>query len=69
MTLILRLRELQELDRKLFDKRRQDGTACVLVHGQPGAGKSHLVRQYVNKNRNKFTGGVFWIVSHLKEER
>ncbi|KAL9598742.1 MAG: hypothetical protein Q9219_004300 [cf. Caloplaca sp. 3 TL-2023] len=66
--LIYRPRELQELDRRLFDKRRHDGTACVLIHGQPGAGKSHLARQYVNKNRKKFIGGVFWIVSHLKEE-
>ncbi|KAL8987033.1 MAG: hypothetical protein Q9177_003722 [Variospora cf. flavescens] len=62
-------KELQELDRRLFDRRRHDGTACVLIHGQPGAGKSHLARQYVNKNRKKFSGGVFWIVSHLKEER
>ncbi|KAI4094161.1 MAG: hypothetical protein LQ344_002415 [Seirophora lacunosa] len=62
-------KELQELDRRLFDKRRHDGTACVLIHGQPGGGKSHLARQYVNKNRKKFTGGIFWIVSHLKEER
>ncbi|KAL8934165.1 MAG: hypothetical protein Q9216_006041 [Gyalolechia sp. 2 TL-2023] len=62
-------RELQDLDRRLFDKRRHDGTACVLVHGQPGSGKSHLARQYVNKNRKKFSGGVFWVVSHLKEER
>ncbi len=23
----------------------------------------------MNKNRKKFSGGVFWIVSHLKEER
>ncbi|KAL9026459.1 MAG: hypothetical protein Q9196_004878 [Gyalolechia fulgens] len=61
-------KELQDLDRRLFDKRRNDGTACVLVHGQPGSGKSHLARQYVNKNRKKFGGGVFWIVSHLKEE-
>ncbi|KAL8926524.1 MAG: hypothetical protein Q9208_002851 [Pyrenodesmia sp. 3 TL-2023] len=63
------IRELHDMDRRLFDKRRHDGTACVLVHGQPGGGKSHLVRQYVNKNRKKFSGGVFWIVSHLKEER
>ncbi|KAL8870209.1 MAG: hypothetical protein Q9174_003693 [Haloplaca sp. 1 TL-2023] len=62
-------RELQELDRRLFDKRRHDGTACALVHGQPGGGKSHLTRQYVNKNRKKFNGGVFWIVSHSKDER
>ncbi|KAL8995566.1 MAG: hypothetical protein Q9188_006778 [Gyalolechia gomerana] len=62
-------KELQDLDRRLFDRRRHDGTACVLVHGQPGSGKSHLARQYVNKNRKKFSGGVFWVVSHLKEER
>ncbi|KAL8858372.1 MAG: hypothetical protein Q9178_005053 [Gyalolechia marmorata] len=62
-------KELQDLDRRLFDKRRHDGTACVLLHGQPGGGKSHLARQYVYKNRKKFTGGVFWIVSHIKEER
>ncbi|KAI4111453.1 MAG: hypothetical protein LQ339_000652 [Xanthoria mediterranea] len=62
-------KQLQDLDRRLFDKRRHDGTACVLLHGQPGGGKSHLARQYVNKNRKKFSGGVFWIVSHLKEER
>ncbi|KAL8999611.1 MAG: hypothetical protein Q9169_001571 [Polycauliona sp. 2 TL-2023] len=62
-------KELQDLDRRLFDKRRHDGTACVLLHGQPGGGKSHLARQYVNKNRKKFAGGVFWIISHLREER
>ncbi|KAL8814232.1 MAG: hypothetical protein Q9223_006531 [Gallowayella weberi] len=62
-------KELQDIDRRLFDKRRRDGTACVLLYGQPGGGKSHLARQYVNKNRKKFIGGVFWIVSHLKEER
>ncbi|KAL8803106.1 MAG: hypothetical protein Q9182_003356 [Xanthomendoza sp. 2 TL-2023] len=60
---------MQDIDRRLFDRRRHDGTACVLLHGQPGGGKSHLARQYVNKNRKKFIGGVFWIVSHLKEER
>ncbi|KAI4101067.1 MAG: hypothetical protein L6R37_005127 [Teloschistes peruensis] len=62
-------KELQDLDRRLFDRRRHDGTACALVHGQPGAGKSHLAREYVYKNRKKFSGGIFWIVSHLKEER
>ncbi|KAI4210417.1 MAG: hypothetical protein LQ351_006709 [Letrouitia transgressa] len=62
-------KELQELDRRLFDRRRRDGTACVLVHGQPGGGKSHLVRQYVNKNKKKFRGGVFWVVSYSRDER
>ena len=62
-------KEYQELDRRLFDRRRRDGTACVLLHGQPGGGKSHLARQYVNKNRKKFAGGVFWITAKSKEER
>lgn len=61
-------RELQELDRHLFDKRRRDGTACVLIHGQPGVGKSHLVRQYVYRHRKKYTGGIFWIQAKLREE-
>ena len=62
-------KELQELDRRLFDRRRRDGTACVLIHGQPGGGKSHLARQYVNKNRKKFQGGIFWIIAKFREER
>ena len=62
-------KEYQELDRRLFDKRRRIGTAAVLLHGQAGGGKSHLARQYVNKNRERFAGGVFWITSKLREER
>ena len=62
-------KEYQELDRRLFDKRRRVGTAAVLLHGQAGGGKSHLARQYVNKNRKRFEGGVFWITSKLREER
>ena len=61
-------KELQLLDRKLFDKRRKVGTACVLIHGQAGSGKSHLAREYVNKNRSKFKGGVFWINARLRDE-
>ena len=62
-------KEYQELDRRLFDKRRRDGTACVLLYGQPGGGKSHLARQYINKNKGKFSGGIFWITSTSREER
>jgi len=61
-------KEYNELDRRLFHKRRRDGTACVLLHGQPGVGKSHLARQYVYKNRKKFAGGIFWITAKSKEE-
>lgn len=62
---------MRELHQKLHDrKRRNEGTACVLLHGQAGVGKSHLARQYVNKHREKFfTGGIFWISSKIKEER
>ena len=61
-------KELQLLDRKLFDKRRKVGTACTLIHGQAGSGKSHLSREYVYRNRAKFKGGVFWINARLKDE-
>ena len=54
-------KEYQELGRRLFDRRRREGTACVLLHGAAGVGKAHLARQYVYKNRNKFNGGIFWI--------
>lgn len=62
-------KEYQELGKWLFDKRRRVGTACVLLHGQPGGGKTHLARQYVNKNKGKFQGGIFWINCESKEER
>ena len=54
-------KELDTIEEKLFVARREIGTSCVLLHGQPGAGKSHLVRQYVYMNRQKFGGGIFWI--------
>jgi len=60
-------KEYAELDKRLFDKRRRDGTACVLLHGQPGGGKSHLARHYVHKNRKRFPGGIFWISAKSKE--
>lgn len=62
-------KEMQALNKRLFDHRRHDGTACVVLHGQAGGGKSHLARQYVNKNRKQFSGGIFWILAKLKEER
>ena len=63
-------KELQKLQELLFDhERRSEGTSCVLIYGQPGVGKSHLARQYVNKNQGKFSGGIFWINSKAKVER
>ena len=62
-------KELRYIDENLFnDKRRQKGTACVLLHGPAGAGKSHLARQYLNTHRNKFKGGIFWLNARLKGE-
>ena len=61
-------KEYQKLDKKLFDKRRQVGTASVLLWGQPGGGKTHLAREYVNRNRKRFEGGIFWITSNSTEE-
>ena len=61
-------KEYQELDRHLFDKRRRDGTATVLLHGQPGGGKTHLARQYLFRERKKFNGGIFWITAKSREE-
>ena len=63
-------KEYKELERRLFDKRRKDGTMCVLLHGQAGVGKSHLARQYVNNNKTRFSGGIFWIsVKSIEESR
>ena len=58
-------RELHLLEQYLFGPGRELGTTCVLVHGHPGAGKSHLVRQYIYEHREKFSGGIFWINAHL----
>jgi len=54
-------RELELLDQKLFKERRPNGTTPVLIHGEPGSGKTELVERYIQLNRMKFTGGVFWI--------
>ena len=62
-------KELRDLDKNLFDKKRRSmGTACVVLYGQPGGGKTHMARQYVFKNRKKFPGGIFWVSAGSKEE-
>ena len=59
---------LAELDQRLFDTRRETGTASALLHGQPGVGKSSVAIQYVTQNRSKFPGGIFWLGAHLLSE-
>ncbi|KAI9814940.1 MAG: hypothetical protein M1832_005579 [Thelocarpon impressellum] len=62
-------RELSELDRSLLDPATRDkGTACVLLCGLSGGGKSHLARQYVYTRRHLFPGGIFWVRAKSKTE-
>ncbi|KAK6226603.1 LipA and NB-ARC domain-containing protein [Colletotrichum tabaci] len=44
-------------------KRRSEGTSAVLVQGIPGAGKTHLARQYVFNHKEDYPGGIYWIRS------
>ncbi|MCJ1311437.1 hypothetical protein MMC25_005108 [Agyrium rufum] len=62
-------KELKALDKIFFEqKKRREGTACALIHGQAGSGKTHLAREYVTKNRSRFSGGIFWFNARLKDE-
>ncbi|KAK2034338.1 lipa and NB-ARC domain-containing protein [Colletotrichum zoysiae] len=59
-----RREELRGLHKVLTDaKRRSEGTSAVLIHGIPGAGKTHLARQYVFNHKDDYPGGVYWIRS------
>lgn len=56
-----REREYEEIDRRLFDGRRQrESSTCIFLQGAPGSGKTHLARRYIYGNRN-FRGGIFWV--------
>ncbi|OHW99541.1 LipA and NB-ARC domain-containing protein, partial [Colletotrichum incanum] len=56
--------ELRSLHRLLTDsKRRLEGTSAVLIQGIPGAGKTHLARQYVFNHKDDYPGGIYWIRS------
>ncbi|KAF9873583.1 LipA and NB-ARC domain-containing protein [Colletotrichum karsti] len=56
--------ELQDLHRMLMDKkRRSEGTSAVVIQGIPGAGKTHLARQYVFNYKQHYPGGIYWIRS------
>lgn len=62
-------KELKELDSRLFDPNtRARGSACVLLWCLSGGGKSHLARQYLYHNKDKFPGGVFWVRAKTKDE-
>ncbi|MCJ1365966.1 hypothetical protein MMC16_005091 [Acarospora aff. strigata] len=62
--------ELQELNRRLFNAKKRDmGTACVLLWCPPGGGKTHLARQYVFTHKKDFPGGIFWIDAKLRGDR
>ncbi|KAH0564767.1 hypothetical protein GP486_001837 [Trichoglossum hirsutum] len=61
--------EMNELNKLLFDaEKRAEGTACVLLWCLPGGGKTHLARQYVYTEKNRFPGGVFWVTAKSLEE-
>ncbi|KAG9244178.1 hypothetical protein BJ878DRAFT_480423 [Calycina marina] len=61
--------EMTELSRMIFDsKRRSQGTSAVLLQSMPGAGKTHLARQFVFENKGKFPGGIFWLRARSKHE-
>ncbi|EQB47791.1 LipA and NB-ARC domain-containing protein [Colletotrichum gloeosporioides Cg-14] len=56
--------EHRDLHRMLMDtRRRSEGTSAVLIQGIPGAGKSHLARQYVFDHKDDYPGGIYWIRS------
>ncbi|KAK2003034.1 hypothetical protein LX36DRAFT_175858 [Colletotrichum falcatum] len=59
-----RQEELRGLHKLLTDaKRRSEGTSAVLIQGIPGAGKTHLARQYVFNHKDDYPGGIYWIRS------
>jgi NB-ARC domain len=54
--------ELDQLYTKLQNKKRRElGTCSVLVWGDVGSGKTHLVRQYFYKHRSEYPEGIFWV--------
>ncbi|KAM5450150.1 hypothetical protein MaudCBS49596_004524 [Microsporum audouinii] len=62
--------EMDQLQRVLSDERKRSlGPVAVLIHAGPGAGKSHLARQYMYDNEASYPGGIFWIDGKSKESR
>ena len=54
-------KELRLLDLNLFCSKREQGITSVQVSGRPSYLISHLVRYYIDQNRSRFPGGIFWI--------
>ena len=60
--------ELDQLHTKLQNKKRRElGTCSVVVWGDVGGGKTHLVRQYFYKHRVEYPEGTFWVDCKSKE--
>ncbi|EFW20428.1 hypothetical protein D8B26_003189 [Coccidioides posadasii str. Silveira] len=63
-------KEMNELHNRLYKaKKRATGTASVLLYAVPGAGKSHLARQYMYTYQSLYPGGIFWIDCRTRESR
>ena len=61
-------RELNQMHNRLYKaKKRADRLTAVLVHGVPGSGKTHLVRQYIWAQRDDYPGGIFWVDAKSRE--
>ena len=60
--------ELDQLYTKLHNKKRRDlGSCSVLVWGEVGSGKAHLVRQYFYNHREEYPEGNFWVDAKSEE--
>ncbi|MSV27314.1 MAG: hypothetical protein EXQ52_01000 [Bryobacterales bacterium] len=38
-----------------------EGEKVVVLHGEPGVGKSELAREYARRHRGNYGGGAFWV--------